>query len=229
MQEHIRIGLLVSSLILGVAASLDVCLRAVADQVVFLAVLQIFEESVIVLGPCRLVAVIGYNSDRVQSVCAHAALHAAAHMVADQLGHQLFLQEVVLGLMDVCAAVDDLTGDMGLHLTYVRVSGVVRDVVALLHDPEAALVAAAHAVQALPVEIYVGAHLLHSLDILFIGSYCHLVLLSYSGLTGVIRIKSPRFLIQDRSLTILKQFTCQSVFRSFSPHYKVLARFVVCL
>ena len=108
MQEHIRIGLLVRSLILGVAASLDVCLCAVADQVILLAILEIFNKSVIVFGSGRLVAVIGSDCDRVQSVRSHAALHAAAHMVADQPCHQLFLQEVILGLMDVCAAVDDL-------------------------------------------------------------------------------------------------------------------------
>ena len=65
MQEHIRIRLLMSTFIFGISASFYIRLCTVTNQIIFLAILQVFVESLMIMGACGLIAVIRYNSDSV--------------------------------------------------------------------------------------------------------------------------------------------------------------------
>ena len=65
MQEHIRVRLLMRPLVLGIPAPLYVCLRTIADQIVFLAILQVTVESFMIFGSCGLVTVIGHHRNRI--------------------------------------------------------------------------------------------------------------------------------------------------------------------
>ena len=183
MDELVGVGLHMGALILGVAGTLHIGLGAVAHQVVLLAVGDVLEQAAVVLSAAGLVAVVGDGEQSVEGVRAHAALHTAAHTVADQAGHQLLLQQVLLGAVDVGAAVDDLTlhaGDLGLGQADVGVGRIVGSVVALLHDIGAALdpvgqvtlraLLAVGAVDLLPVQIDVGLHLQQALFVLLIGA-----------------------------------------------------------
>ena len=135
-----------------------------------------------VLSTARLVAVIGHGEQRVQSIGAHAALHAATHAVADEPGHELLLQQVLHGLVDVGAAV--VHGAVRvLYDADICVLGIVGGVVALLHDIGAAddpvgkvTAFALHAVGTvhfLTVQIDVGLHRKKTRLVLFISSNCH--------------------------------------------------------
>ena len=183
MDELVGVGLHMGALILGVAGTLHIGLGAVAHQVVLLAVGDVLEQAAVVLSAAGLVAVVGDGVQGVHGVGTHAALHAAAHTVADQAGHQLLLQQVLLGAVDVGATVDDLTlhaGDLGLGQADVGVGRIVGSVVALLHDIGAALdpvgqvtlraLLAVGAVDLLPVQIDVGLHLQQALFVLLIGA-----------------------------------------------------------
>ncbi len=188
MNEGIGVWLHMGALILGVAGTLDVGLRTVADKVVLLAVLDVLEQTGVVLGAAGLVAVIGHGIQRVDGVGAHAALHTAADAVADETGHELLLEQVFLAVVDVGAAVDDgalHAGDVGLGKADIRIAGVVRRVIALLHDIGAAddpvreiaafALDAVGAVNFLAVQVHVRLHGEQTRLVLFIGSdvICH--------------------------------------------------------
>ena len=181
MDELVGIGLHMSALILGVAGALHVGLGAVADQIVLLAVGDVLEQTAVVLGAAGLIAVIGDGVQGVHGVGAHAALHAAAHAVADQTGHELLLQQVFLGAVDVGAAVNDLAlhaGDLRGGQAHICVTGVIGGVVALLHDVGAAgdpvgqialsALLAVGTIDLLAVQIDVGLHLQQTSNVLFV-------------------------------------------------------------
>ena len=180
MEELIGVGLHVGALILGVAGALHVGLGAVADQVVVLAVLQVLVQALVVLGAAGLVAVVGDGEQGVEGVRAHAALHTAAHPVADQAGHQLLLQQVLLGVVDMGGTVDGVAGQVAGDGAHVGVAGVVGRVIALLHDIGAAhdpvgqvalrALLAVGTVQLLAVQVDVGLHLQQTLFVRLVGA-----------------------------------------------------------
>ena len=178
MHELVGVRLHMRSLILGITGALHVGLGTVADEVVLLAVLDVLVESCVVLSTARLVAVIGHGEQRVQGVGAHAALHAAAHTVADEPGHELLLQQIIHGLVDVGAAVVDGTVRV-LDYADIRVLGVVGGVVTLLHnigaadDPGRQIAVSVGTVNLLAVEIDVGLHLQQTSLVLFISTDSH--------------------------------------------------------
>ena len=146
-----------------------------------------------ILGAAGLIAVIGDGEQGVQSVGAHAALHAAAHAVADQAGHELLLQQVLLGVMDMGGTVNGVAGDMTGGGADVGVSGVIGSLVALAHDVGAAhdpvgqialsALLAVGTVQLLSVEIDVGLHRQQAGLVRLIGAntiFCHFYFLQYS-------------------------------------------------
>ena len=137
--------------VFGIAASLYVGLCAVANQVMLLAVFQVFVESLIIFCASCLVAVIGDNGNGIQCVGSHASLHAAPYVVADQTGHQLLFQQVVLGMVDMGAAVDFLSRQMGGGHTDILIRRVICNVIALLHHPESSFIPRPHPVYAFAV------------------------------------------------------------------------------
>ncbi len=183
VEELVGIGLHMGALILGVAGALHVRLGAVADEVVLLAVLDVLEQTGVVLGAAGRVAVEGHGIQRVHRVRAHAALHAAADTMADEAGHKLLLEQILLRVVDVGGAVDDRAlhaGDVGLGKADIRIAGVVRRVVALLHDIGAAddpvrkvaalALDAVGAVELLTVQVYVRLHGEQTSLVLLVGS-----------------------------------------------------------
>ena len=183
VEELIGVGLHMSSLVLGVTGTLYVGLRAVADQILLLAVLDVLLETGMILSAAGLIAVVGDGEQSVQSVGAHAALHTSAHAVADQTGHELLLQQILYGLMNVGGTV--VHGAVGiLDHAYVCVIGIIGSVVALLHDVGAAdnpvsqiaLSAglAVGTVDFLAVQVDVGLHSQKPLFVLFVSANCHL-------------------------------------------------------
>ena len=186
------------ALILRVAGALHIRLRAVADKVVLLAVGNVLEQALMILGAAGRVAVIGHGVQGVHGVGAHAALHAAADTMADQTGHELLLQQIFLRVVDVGRAVDDRAlhaGDVRLGQAHVRIAGVVRRVIALLHDVGTALdpvrqvaafaLDAVGAVELLAVQIHVRLHGEQTRFVLLIGSdilFRHFLHLLYHSL-----------------------------------------------
>ena len=186
------------ALILRVAGALHIRLRAVADKVVLLAVGNVLEQALMILGAAGRVAVIGHGVQGVHGVGAHAALHATADTMADQTGHELLLQQIFLRVMDVGRAVDDRAlhaGNVRLGQAHVRIAGVVRRVIALLHDVGTALdpvrqvaafaLDAVGAVELLTVQIHVRLHGEQTRFVLLIGSdilFRHFLHLLYHSL-----------------------------------------------
>ena len=171
-----------SSLVLGVTGTLYVGLCAVADKVILLAVLDVLLQSCMILSTTCLIAVIGDGEQSVQSVSAHAALHAAAHTMTDQTSHELLLQQVIHGLVDVGAAV--VYGTVGiLNYADICIIGIVGSVVALLHnigaadDPVSQIALSAGlavgTVDLLAVQVDVGLHSQQSSLVLFISTDSH--------------------------------------------------------
>ena len=182
MDELIGVGLHMSSLVLGVTGTLNVGLCAVADKVILLAVLDVLLQSCMILSTTCLVAVVGDGEQSVQGVGAHAALHAAAYTMTDQTGHELLLQQIIYGLVDVGAAV--MNGTVGiLYHADICVIGIVSGVVALLHnigaadDPVSQIALSAGlavgTVDLLAVEIDVGLHSQQSSFVLFVSTDSH--------------------------------------------------------
>ena len=183
VEELVGVGLHVGAFILGVTGALHVRLRTVADEVVFLAVGNVLEEALVVLRAAGRVAVKGHGIERVHRVRAHAALHTTADAVADKTGHELLLEQILLRVVDVGGAVDDSTlhtGDVGLREANIRIAGVIRRVVALLHDVSAAddpvrevtslTLDTVGAVELLTVQVYVRLHSEQTSLVLLIGS-----------------------------------------------------------
>ena len=180
VEKLIGVGLHMGALILGVTGALHVRLGAVADQVVVLAVLQVLVQALVILGTAGLVAVVGDGEQSVEGVRAHAALHTAAHTVADQAGHQLLLQQVLLGVVDMGGTVDGVAGQVARDGAHVGVTGVVGGVIALLHDISAAhdpigqvalrALLTVGTVQLLAMQVNVGLHLQQALFVLLIGA-----------------------------------------------------------
>ena len=188
MDKGIGVGLHVSAFILGVTRALHVRLRTVADKVVLLAVLDVLEQTGMVLSAAGLIAVIGHGIQGVDGVRAHAALHTTTDAVADEAGHKLLLEQVFLAVVDVGAAVDDRAlhaGNVGLRKADIRIAGVIRRVIALLHDVGAALnpvgevtsltLDTVGAVNFLAVQVHVRLHSEQTRLVLFVGSdvICH--------------------------------------------------------
>ena len=182
MNELVGIGLHMRSLVLGVTGTLHVGLCAVADKVILLAVLDVLLQSCMILSTTCLVAVVGDGEQSVQGVGAHAALHAAAYTMTDQTGHELLLQQIIHGLVDVGATV--VNGTVGiLHHADICVIGIVCGVVALLHNigaadnpvSQIALSAglAVGTVNLLAVEIDVRLHSQQSCFVLFVSTDSH--------------------------------------------------------
>ena len=182
VEELIGVRLHVRSLILGVTGTLDVGLCTVADQIVFLAVFDVFLKSLMVFGATGRVTVKSDRVKRVQGVGAHAALHAAAHTVADEPGHELLLQQIIHRLVNMGRTVVHRTVGFLYH-TDVCVLGIVGGVVALLHhigtadNPVGQITLgtflAVRTVNLLTVQVNVGLHLQETSFVLFISSNCH--------------------------------------------------------
>ena len=79
------------------------------------------------------VTVISNGEQGVHGVRAHASLHTSAHVLADQARHQLFLQQVIHAVVDMGTAVNLFSGNMGSGHTYILISGVIGNVIALFH------------------------------------------------------------------------------------------------
>jgi hypothetical protein len=189
MEELIRIGLHMSSLIFGISGTLNVSLGAVADKVIFLAICDVLEQALMILGAAGLIAVICDGIQSVQSVRAHAALHTSAHTVADKSCHKLLFQQVLLGMVDVGAAVYLFTlhaGDVGFRYADVSIARIVSRVIALLHNVSTAYdpvgqvtlgaLLAVGTVNLLTVQIHVGLHVEKPFLILFVCSYSHFLI-----------------------------------------------------
>ena len=183
MEELIGVGLHMRSLVLGVTGTLYIGLCAVADQILLLAVLDVLLETGVILSAAGLVAVVGNGEQSVQSVGAHAALHTSAHTMADQTGHELLLQQILYGLMNVGGTV--MYGAVGiLDYADICIIGIIGSVVALLHnvgaadDPVSQITLSAGlavgTVDLLAVQIDVGLHVEKPLFVLFVSANCHL-------------------------------------------------------
>ena len=202
VEELVGVRLHVCSLVLGVTGTLNVGLRAVADQILLLAVLDVLLETGMILGAAGLIAVVGDGEQGVQGVGAHAALHTSADTVADQTGHELLLQQVLYRLMNVGGTV--VYGAVRiLYHADICVIGIVSSVVALLHDVGAAddpvsqiaLSAglAVGTVDLLAVEIDVGLHAEKPLFVLLVSANCHIRLY----LQNIFHWGIPRFSWQN--------------------------------
>jgi hypothetical protein len=192
VEELIRVRLHMSSLILGISGTLNVSLSAVADKVIFLAICDILQQTLMVLGAAGLIAVICDRIQCVQSIRAHAALHAAANAMADKASHELLLQQIILGMVNVGAAVYLFTlhaGDVGFRYADVSIARIVSRVIALLHNVSTAYdpvgqvtlgaLLAVGTVNLLAVQIHVGLHVQKPFLILFVCSYSHFLIPPY--------------------------------------------------
>ena len=89
MYKGVGIRLHVGAFVFWIAGTLYIGLGTVADQVIFLAVLNIGKQALVVLGAAGFITVICHGVQGVHGVRSHTALHASAHAVADQTRHQL--------------------------------------------------------------------------------------------------------------------------------------------
>ena len=76
-------------------------------------------------------------------------------------------------MMNVGAAINFFAGQMGSGHTHILVSRIVRNVIALLHYPEATLIPGSHTVHTFSVQINVRSHFFHALNIRLISSNSH--------------------------------------------------------
>ena len=74
--------------------ALNVCLGAVISDH-FLAVSYVLQKALVIFGAVCLVAVVG-DANKAFGASVPMQLHAAANTVADEPGHELLLQQVIL-------------------------------------------------------------------------------------------------------------------------------------
>jgi len=190
MNKGIRVWLHVSSLVLGIAGAFHIGLGTVTYQVVFLAVFNIFQKSLMILCAAGLITVIGNGIQSVHGIGSHAALHTATYTMADQTGHQLLFQQILLAVVNVRTAIDRFSCDVRSGYTHICIIRVIGHIITLLHHIGAALnpvcqislspFLSVGAVHAFAVHIYIGFHFQKTFFILFVCTDCHNFLPSFS-------------------------------------------------
>ena len=138
MDELIRVGLHVSALVLRIARTLHIGLSTVAHQIVLLTVLNVLCQTIEVVCTAGLITVIGNREDSVQSIGTHAALHATTDTMTDQTSHQLLLQQIIHGVMNMRRAIDVVTGDVAFCNTNILITRIICCFIAFAHNIGAA-------------------------------------------------------------------------------------------